>query len=195
MKIIFPDWFERIKVSLLDYRQQGHLVAIITTLLILMIGIIWLLLSPPAPKPLPSIPPKVAKPIAEDFLICVAQGQITTGYTEPSWGPPGSSGYGYHQGSVAVHPRVGTQWGGDPRNPIIPFGTVLHLINPKSIKINDQWYDQVTVNDTGDINLRLWPGDPYWFDIYFGSTNNWTNQAARAYGTHKVDYYWVEKWR
>ncbi|MGE5449962.1 MAG: hypothetical protein ACM3PA_01130 [Methanomassiliicoccales archaeon] len=185
----------QIKTSLLNSRQ-GRLIAIVAITTIFLSGLLWLLLSGPTPKPLPSPTPspKITKAPAEDYLICVARQQMTTGYTEPSWGPPASSGAGYFVGSIAVHPRVATQWNGDPRNPIIPFGTAIHFINPSSVKINDTWYDTLIVNDTGDTNLGLWSAYPYWLDLYFGPTATWSNQSARAYGTNKVDFYWVEKW-
>jgi len=188
--------FEQIKMSLLNSRQQRQLIAIIVIAAVILITLLWLLLSPPSPKPVPPSPqPKVEKPLSEDYLICVARQQMTTGYTEAGSAPPGSSGQAYYVGSVAVHPRVATQWGGDPRNPIIPFGTRVHLLNPEAVKINDNWYDTLVVNDTGDTNLRLWSAYPYWLDLYFGPTNYWSDRTARDYGTHKVDYYWVEKWR
>lgn len=196
MRTSLLNLWKQIKMSLLNSRQQRQIIAIIFIAAAILITFIWLLLSPPAKKTLPpSPPPKAEKTPAEDYLICVASQQMTTGYTEAGSAPPGSSGQGYFPGSVAVHPRVGTQWGGDPRHPIIPFGTTLHLLDPQAVKINDQWYDTLIVNDTGDTNMRLWSAYPYWLDLYFGSTNYWSNRSARDYGTRKADYYWVEKWR
>jgi hypothetical protein len=196
MKDTLGGIFEQIKTSLLRWRQQGQFsVALFTIMAVLIIGVLWLLLSHPAKKPLPPAPSKVTQSKSEDYLICVASQQMSTGYTEPSWGPPASSTKGYQIGTVAVHPRIATQWSGDPRDPIIPFGTTIHLLNPSAVKVNGKWYDSLMVNDTGDVNLGLWSAYPYWFDIYFGSTEYWSTTAARAYGTHKIDYYWVEKWK
>jgi len=178
--------------------RQRPMVAILL-LIVIGGGIIYFLWQgqPKQLKPMrsPQPPQPVKNETRKDYLICVARGQIATGYTEPSAGPPSASSRPYFIGSIAVHPLSSTAWGGDPRQPLIPFGTEIHLLNPRSLKVSGKWFDSLVVLDTGDVNYALWSNHPYWFDVYFGPTQYWTHLMARAFGTKKVDYYWVEEWR
>lgn len=178
--------------------RQRPLVAIL--LAIIIVGGIMYCLSARKPEQLKPVPspqtPRSAKhEIKKDYLICVARNQIITGYTEPSAGPPSASSHQYFIGSVAVHPLSSAAWGGDPRQPLVPFGTEIHLLKPHSLKVNGKWFDSLIVLDTGDVNYSLWSNYRYWFDVYFGPTQYWTQLMARSFGAKKADYYWVEEWR
>ncbi|MGE5544312.1 MAG: hypothetical protein ACM3UW_05000 [Bacillota bacterium] len=133
----------------------------------------------------PTIP--VRKP--QWYLVNRATDQVSTAYTENPGAPVSSSGRPYFVGAVAVHPKVP---GGNHLDPIIPFGTVIMLENPKSITIQGQRLNAFTVIDTGDANWSRYGDSPYWVDFYFGTGNYWNNQEARNYGQRTIDYYWYE---
>lgn len=137
-----------------------------------------------------SSPPR--KPLPENrewYLVVKAFNQASTAYTEPAGSPLTASARPYSIGSVAVHPRVP---GGSQVEPIIPFGTIIYLDNPKKITIQGQEFNAFTVLDTGDANWALWPDSPYWVDLYFGTSNYWNNKAASEYGMKRIDYHWYE---
>ncbi|NLW92347.1 MAG: hypothetical protein GXY34_12205 [Syntrophomonadaceae bacterium] len=119
--------------------------------------------------------------------------QRSTAYTEEAGAPLASNGQPYFLGGIAVHPRYPLQYGGDPRVPLLPYGTVIYPNKP--IKIQGDYYNALTVMDTGDVNYGLWENHPYWFDVYYGSGNYWANQAAREYGTPLTSYSWYEEWQ
>jgi hypothetical protein len=119
--------------------------------------------------------------------------QKSTAYTEASAAPVASSGKSYYFGGVAVHPRYPLQYGGKATTPIIPFGTEIFLNKP--INVQGEERQSLVVIDTGDVNYGLWPGHPYWFDIYWGNTNYYNDKDARKYGAHLTDYYWYEPWK
>lgn len=137
----------------------------------------------------PSRKPRVDQPVPQWYLINKASHQISTAYVEPSGAPVSASARPYFLGSVAVHPRVP---GGSHLEPIIPFGTVIHLTDPRAVTIQGGDYSAFTVLDTGDADWALWPGSPYWVDFYFGTDNYWNRKAASDYGKNFIDYYWYE---
>lgn len=143
--------------------------------------------------PTPSLPRKPASPDTSQpsplwvMAINVARQQSATAYTESPGSPPSASGKPYQLGSVAVHPRVP---GGDPLEPIIPFGTTIHLINPDHISVAGQEFSSFEVADTGDVNWSLRGESPFWIDIYYGPTSTWTFREASRHGVAKVDFYW-----
>ncbi|MGE5404127.1 MAG: hypothetical protein ACM3PP_04225 [Candidatus Saccharibacteria bacterium] len=158
--------------------------------LILACCLIGLLLFAPVPVPLKKTPiPK--KPLAQKqwYLVNHAVHQVSTAYTEPPGAPLAASARPYFLGSVAVHPKVP---GGSQIDPIIPFGTIIMLENPKTIKVQGRDINAFTVLDTGDAYWSLWPDSPYWIDVYFGTGEYWNTKAASDYGKKFVDYYWYE---
>lgn len=120
----------------------------------------------------------------------VAREQHTTAYTESPGSRPSASGHHYFVGSVAVHPEVPVSGGGDPLDPIIPFGTTIHLIDPPGITIHGNKYSSFKVIDTGDVNWSLRGESPYWIDLYYGPTSRSSYQDAAEHGVGTVDYYW-----
>jgi len=156
------------------------------------IGAVVLLVILIATRQETEAPKKVAPPPARKpqwYLVNRATDQVSTAYTEPPGAPPSSSARPYFIGGVAVHPKVP---GGNHLDPIIPFGTVITLENPKSITIQGQKLNSFTVIDTGDANWSRYGSSPYWVDIYFGVGNYWNNREALKYGQRKIDYYWHE---
>lgn len=118
--------------------------------------------------------------------------QKSTAYTEAASAPVSSAGKEYFIGSGAVHPRYPLNAGGEARNPIIPFGTILYLDEP--INILGEKHDTLVVNDTGDVYYGLWPSHPYWVDVYFGNSNYNNNQSASKAGVKLINYTWYEPW-
>jgi hypothetical protein len=137
--------------------------------------------------------PKIKKPEPKWYLEFSVTDQKTTAYTSPPGGPISASGSEYLAGIVAVHPRGPVNSGGSPLEPLISFGTVIHLYEP--VEINGKMYSSLVVKDTGDINYRLWPEHRYWFDLYLGETNHYTVKKAIEYGTPLKSYYWYEEWK
>ncbi len=143
-------------------------------------------------SPPPKKPPIVAKQ-PKWYIRFSVKDQRTTAYTEEVGAPKASNGQPYFLGGIAVHPRYPIQYGGDPRTPLIPFGTVIYPEKP--IKIQGQEYTALTVMDTGDVTYGLWESHPYWFDVYSGSGNYWANQEASKFGIPLTSYYWYEEWK
>lgn len=142
--------------------------------------------------------PPVKKPRLETrqpkwYIQFTVRDQRSTAYTEEVGAPLAANGQPYFLGGIAVHPRVPIQYGGDPRKPLIPFGTVIYPEKPITIQGNS--YTALTVMDTGDVDYGLWENHPYWFDVYYGSGDYWANQAARKFGTPLTSYSWYEEWR
>jgi hypothetical protein len=133
--------------------------------------------------------PNLPAPKSQWYLINRATNQASSAYTELPGTPVSSSGRPYFIGGVAVHPKVP---GGDHLDPIIPFGTVIMLENPKSITIQGQKLNAFTVIDTGDADWSRFGDSPYWVDFYFGTGNYWNNREALNYGLRNIDYYWYE---
>lgn len=158
------------------------------TLILTMLTIVVMLATSYPRNPIP--PKKPVPRVDPPMLVNTAYHQVTTAYTELTGAPPTASGQPYFIGAAAVHPRIP---GGSHLEPIIPFGTVIRLINPKYITVDGQRLNAFTVVDTGDADWALWPASPYWFDIYFGAGGYWSNKAARDYGKQYVDYYWKEE--
>lgn len=119
--------------------------------------------------------------------------QHSTAYTEEAGAPLAANGQPYYFGGVAVHPRYPIQYGGDPRTPLLPYGTTIYPDKP--IKIQGRYYSALSVMDTGDVDYALWENHPYWFDVYYGSGDWWATQDARKYGTPLTSYSWYEEWR
>jgi len=141
-------------------------------------------------------PAKKALPEAREakwYIEFSVKDQHSTAYTEEVGAPLASNGQPYFFGGVAVHPRYPIQYGGDPRIPLIPYGTTIYPDKP--IKIQGRYYSALTVMDTGDVDYGLWENHPYWFDVYYGSGDYWANQTARMYGTPLTSYSWYEEWR
>lgn len=138
--------------------------------------------------------PDIVRPQKEQdltwYIEFTVRDQTFTAYTEEIGAPLASSGSRYFIGSVAVHPLNA---GGNSLTPIIPFGTTIFLEQP--VTIHQQSYDQLVVNDTGDVYYRLWPSSPYWVDIYFGPASFYNQQTADKYGIKSNSYRWYEKWR
>lgn len=162
------------------------------------IFIIFRVTNPPQPKPIPG--PDITEPEpgqsnqAEPkwYIQFSVKDQKSTYYTEAVRAPASASAHGYYIGSGAVHPRNPLNAGGEARHPIIPFGTRIYLSKP--IEVQGQQFDSLVVNDTGDVYYGLWRKYPYWVDVYAGSTNYYTNKAAREAGVDLIDYYWYEPW-
>ena len=143
--------------------------------------------NPPAKKPqLETRQPKW-------YIQFTVKDQHSTAYTEEVGAPLAANGQPYYLGGIAVHPRHPIQYGGDPRTPLLPYGTVIYPEKP--VKIQDREYSALTVMDTGDVDYALWENHPYWFDVYYGSGDYWTNQTARKFGTPLTSYSWYEEWR
>ncbi|MGI5880373.1 MAG: hypothetical protein ACOX6L_07250 [Syntrophomonadaceae bacterium] len=164
---------------------------IFASLALLFIMIIAVAIRQPGPAKNPS--PQIDSPEPEWYVVFSVNNQKATAYTEAAQAPISSGGQEYALGTIAVHPLVPSQYGGDPRVPMIPFNTEIILSRPMTIQGNE--YDTLKVIDTGDINYRLWAEYPYWIDVFHGTTNYYSNKAALNYGTDLIDYYWVEKWR
>lgn len=126
------------------------------------------------------------------YLVNHATDQVSTAYTEFPGSPPSASGRPYFVGAVAVHPKIP---GGSHLDPIIPFGTVIMLENPKSITIQGKTLNAFTVIDTGDANWSRFGDSPYWVDFYLGSSSYWNNLEALEYGKRSIDYYWYEPFK
>lgn len=176
-------------------KRYAGTITVATLSILLVMGFIFSLyyFSQIARKPAPEkLPQQVEKNLKWYMQFSVKQ-QKSTAYTEEPNAPLAANGAGYYIGGVAVHPRYSLREGGKATTPIIPFGTVIHLQEP--IKVQGQEFNSMTVIDTGDVNYRLWPEYPYWFDIYWGSTNYYNAKSARDYGTHLVNYSWYEPWK
>jgi hypothetical protein len=171
-------------------------ITLIAVSILLMLGFILVMYyaTEPNRKPAPTHPqpgPQADKKYNWYIQFSVKQ-QKSTAYTEEPGAPVAANGQDYFIGGIAVHPQYPVGNGGKPTMPIIPFGTVIHLEKP--IKVQGTEYKTMTVIDTGDVNYRLWPSHPYWFDVYFGSTNYYNSKSAREYGASLVNYYWYEPW-
>lgn len=171
-------------MEVLALEKKLYRITIVLSVLVLALFIY----SSPKPER-PSRKPLVNQPVSQWYLINKASQQISTAYVEPAGAPASASARPYFLGSVAVHPLVP---GGSHLVPIIPFGTVIHLAQPRSITIQGNDYNAFTVLDTGDADWALWPDSPYWVDLYFGTDNYWNRKAASDYGKHFIDYYWYE---
>ena len=83
---------------------------------------------PPAKKTVPK--EIINQPSPKWYIKFSVKNQKTTAYTEAASAPVSSAGKEYFIGSGAVHPRYPLNAGGEARNPIIPFGTILYLDEP-----------------------------------------------------------------
>lgn len=178
-------------------RRYANSIAIISVSILLMLGFILYLYyaTQPSRKPAP-VEPTPQPPVEQKFnwyMEFSVKQQKSTAYTEEPGAPVAANGKDYFIGGIAVHPRYPLRDGGDATVPIIPFGTVIYFDKP--INVLGQDLSSMTVIDTGDVNYRLWSSYPYWFDIYWGSTNYYNNKSARDYGTDLVDYHWYERWQ
>lgn len=130
---------------------------------------------------------------AEWYIKFSVENQQATAYVGESYRPIAASGEVCFIGGLAMHPLYPLNKGGNPLEPVIPFGTTLYLEEP--ILVQGQEYKSFQVMDTGDVYYGLWRDSPYWLDIYFGTANYYNRQDAKAFGTQRVNYYWIEKWR
>lgn len=176
-------------------RDKRLIVIPIFALLIFLVS--WLVYKdyrqanpPPAKK---SVPNKIIDQAEPKWYIKFSvKNQKTTAYTEAASAPVSSAGKEYFIGSGAVHPRYPINAGGEARNPIIPFGTILYLDEP--IDILGQKHDTLVVNDTGDVYYGLWPSHPYWIDVYYGTSNYYNIKSAGQAGVKLISYSWFEPW-
>lgn len=149
----------------------------------------------PELKPIPNTP-ETNEEISDQptywFVQFSVKNQKSTAYTEETYAPLAASGKSYKMGTVAVHPNYPLYNGGNALKPVIPFGTTIYLDNP--IKIHDKTYNSLIINDTGDVNYRLWRNYPYWIDIYMGNNTSFNRKAADIYGIKSVNYHWYEPW-
>lgn len=95
-------------------------------------------------------------------------------------------------GMVAVHPKTPVDRGGSVFDPVIPFGTVIHLTSPSSIPIQGNSYSTFTVKDTGDVDWDI-HSSTYWVDVYFGADTPANEYACSVYGTKPLSY-WFYDW-
>ncbi len=175
-------------------------ILIIPLLIMVLFMALFLILQgkQPEPKPIPPVeteqPDQAEAPAAlpKWYVQFSVKGQKSTYYTEAPQAPASASAKGYFLGSAAVHPLYPLNAGGEARQPVIPFGTVLYLSEP--VKIQGNNYDSLVVNDTGDVYYGLWRKYPYWVDIYAGQTNYYTNKAANESGVKMIDYHWYQPW-
>lgn len=184
-------------------KRYALITALAAVSLVVLLGIIYFTVTDNSKnisrKPENSSPPKVEpkKPNPEQdykwYIKFSVKGQKSTAYTEDPYAPVGASGNPYYFGGVAVHPRHPLQYGGKATVPILPFGTEIHLNQP--INVQGEEIQSFVVMDTGDVHYGLWPDHPYWFDVYWGSTNYYNVKDARRYGAHLTDYYWYEPWK
>ncbi len=148
----------------------------------------------PEPKPAPDLvqvdPGSQVQP--KWYVQFSVKGQKSTFYTETAQAPASAAAQGYFIGSGAVHPMYPLNAGGDALKPIIPFGTRIYLSQP--ITVQGQQLDSLVVNDTGDVYHGLWRKYPYWVDVYAGTANYYSNQAALESGVNLIGYYWYEPW-
>lgn len=147
-------------------------------------------------KKSPERSPYPVQPVEKEsqwYIRFSVKNQKSTAYTEEIGAAVAANGKSYFIGGIAVHPRYPADSGGDPREPLLPFGTEIYLEKP--IKVQSQEFASLKVMDTGDINYRLWPDDPYWLDVYYGAGNYYNTKDANSYGTQVVNYTWYEKWR
>ncbi len=121
------------------------------------------------------------------------ENQRATAYVGEGYAPLGANGQECFIGGVAMHPIYPINSGGSPLKPAIPFGTTLYLEKP--VQVQGQEYSSLQVIDTGDVYYGLWPGYPYWVDIYFGTANYYNRLDASNFGTDQLSYYWIEEWR
>lgn len=185
------------------FGRNQRIIAIIGICILLLAGIIYWYQkgTPTNPKPFssptpPANPESQKSSAAKDYKWYIkfsVKQQKSTAYTEAPAAQAAASGRDYYFGGVAVHPRYPLQSGGKATTPIIPFGTEIFLNKP--INIQGEEKKSLVVTDTGDVNYGLWPEHPYWFDIYWGSTNYYNDKGAREYGSHLTDYYWYEPWK
>lgn len=179
-------------------RRYVNIIAIGAVSILLVLGFILYLYyaTQPNRKPTPVEPKTPPKQVEQNFnwyMQFSVKQQKSTAYTEEPGAPLAANAGNYYIGGVAVHPRYPLRDGGKATVPILPFGTVIHFEKP--ITVQGQELSSMTVIDTGDVNYGLWPSHPYWFDIFWGSTNYYNNKSARAYGANLVDYHWYEPWQ
>lgn len=163
-----------------------------TVIGIIFIALLFFITFRKSPERSPR-PVQPAKEESEWYIQFSVKNQKSTAYTEMSGAQVSASGKPYFIGSIAVHPRYPVNSGGNPLEPLIPFGTQIYLDKP--IKIQGQDFTTLKVIDTGDVNYRLWPGHPYWVDIYHGTGSYYNIKDANDYGVPLVNYTWYEKWR
>jgi hypothetical protein len=177
-------------------KRYANLIALGVLSVVLMLGLIFSLYyaTHPNRKPAPQTPaPSQPAENAHWYIRFSVRQQKVTAYTEEAGAPRAANGKNYYIGGIAVHPRYPVTNGGNPVIPILPFGTVIHFKEPIKIQGTDR--SSLTVIDTGDVNYRLWSSHPYWFDIFWGSTNYYNSKSARDFGARLVDYYWYEPWK
>ena len=172
-------------------KERMRLLAAAAVLIIIALALLLTLTLKKPPQRSPQPAPKPAE--GKWYIQFSVKDQKSTAYTEEPGAPVAANGKGYFIGGIAVHPRYPVTSGGDPREPILPFGTVVYLEKP--IKVQGQEFKTLKVMDTGDVNYGLWPNSPYWFDVYYGTGNFYNRQDARDYGVPRVNYFWYEEWR
>ena len=172
-------------------KERMRLWAAAAVLIIIALALLLTLTLKKPPQRSPQPAPKPAE--GKWYIKFSVKDQKSTAYTEEPGAPVAANGKEYFIGGIAVHPRYPVNSGGDPREPILPFGTVIYLEKP--IKVQGQEFKTFRVMDTGDVNYGLWPDYPYWFDVYYGTDNFYNRRDARDYGVPLVNYSWYEEWQ
>ncbi|MCI8529083.1 MAG: hypothetical protein HFH82_08050 [Lachnospiraceae bacterium] len=113
------------------------------------------------------------------ILPYLIENQDSTMYLET--GNPCASGVYPYVGCVAVHQKSTTD-----RNPIFPFGTMIHY-QGSSVNIGGVKYSEFMVEDTGDLSFKR---TTYWTDVYGGANTDENYRMAINYGVKKVSFTW-----
>lgn len=158
--------------------------------ILLLLGSLWVGIGKKHLSEVPRKPDVEQKQEKQWYVRFSVRNQKATAYVDSARGQLASSGKVCHIGGVAVHPlRPGI----DPRNPIIPFDTIIYLDEP--LEVQGRTMSAFSVIDTGDVVYGRYGGTPYWFDIYWGQSNYYNVKAASEFGIQNVSYHWYEPWR
>lgn len=172
------------------YLVERKKAILIGAALLLLLTVLWSAIIKKPSAEVPQKPLVVEEAETQWYIRFSVQNQKTTAYVEPGQAQRASSGGTYYIGGVAVHPL---KPGVDPRNPIIPFGTMIYLDEP--LQVQGREMSAFKVIDTGDVAYGRYGNTPYWFDIYWGQSNYYNVQSASKFGIKTVNYYWYEPWR
>lgn len=173
-----------------DFLAERNKAVLVGAALLLLLAVLCAMIIKKPPAEAPQKPLVVEEPETQWYIRFYVQNQKTTAYVEPNLEQLASSGGGYYIGGVAVHPL---KPGSDPRNPIIPFGTMIYLDEP--LQVQGREMSAFKVIDTGDVAYGRYGSTPYWFDIYWGQSDYYNVQEASKFGIKTVNFYWYEPWR
>ncbi|HHV15347.1 MAG TPA: hypothetical protein GXX58_02070 [Gelria sp.] len=115
-------------------KERMRLLGAAAIIIIVALALLLSLTLKKAPQRSPQPAPKSAE--GKWYIKFSVKDQKSTAYTEEPGAPVAADGKEYFIGGIAVHPRYPVNSGGDLREPILPFGTVIHLEKP--IKIQGQ---------------------------------------------------------